>query len=155
MSDKYVFFLRPRRFGKSLFLSLLEHYYGVQHSDKFDKLFGNYYIGNNGNTTPLKNSYYILNFNFSGIKTENNTDIFVHFSIEVKGAVESFLRRYDLLKDKDIQEVLELNDAVAIIRKLFYKLSSAALNHKIYLLIDEYDHFTNELFSFNHEHFQE
>lgn len=155
ISDKYVFFLRPRRFGKSLFLSLLEYYYGVQHKNKFKSLFGNYYIGQPGNITPLRNSYYILDFNFSGIKSEEKGEIFVHFTIAVRGAVESFLRRYNLLSDADIEDVLSIDDAIAIIRKLFYKLSISEQKHKIYILVDEYDHFTNELFSFDTEHFQE
>jgi hypothetical protein len=64
-----IFFLRPRRFGKSLLLSMLEYYYGIQYKDKFTELFGECYIGKPENFTPLKNSYYILKFNFSGIYT--------------------------------------------------------------------------------------
>jgi hypothetical protein len=57
-----IFFLRPRRFGKSLHLSMLEYYYGIQYKDKFTEFFGDYYIGKPENFTPLKNSYYILKF---------------------------------------------------------------------------------------------
>ena len=155
ISNPYLFFLRPRRFGKSLLLSTIEHYYGIQHKDKFEKLFGDYYIGKAGNSTPLKNSYYILLFNFSGIRTENESEIFFHFTVEVKGAVESFLKRYDLFSESDRKDILSIDDAIAIIRKLFYKLESSGLSNKLYILIDEYDHFTNELFSFNEDYFKE
>ncbi|GIV44363.1 MAG: hypothetical protein KatS3mg035_1486 [Bacteroidia bacterium] len=63
----YVSFLRPRRFGKSLWLSILEYYYDINQKHKFEKLFGKYYIGQN--PTPLRSSYRILKFDFSGIDT--------------------------------------------------------------------------------------
>ncbi|GAB1347926.1 hypothetical protein MASR1M107_01370 [Ignavibacteriales bacterium] len=78
-SNPNVFFLRPRRFGKSLTLSMLEHYYGIQYKDRFDELFGQYYIGQPENTTPLKNSYHILKFNFSGIETQKSELIIPSF----------------------------------------------------------------------------
>lgn len=63
----YSLFIRPRRFGKSLFLSMMEYYYDVNSTDKFDRLFGNLYIGKN--PTKEKNKYLILMFDFSGINT--------------------------------------------------------------------------------------
>lgn len=154
-SNPNLFFLRPRRFGKSLLLSTLEYYYGIQYREQFEELFGDYFIGQPGNSTPLKNSYYILNFNFSGIKTENPDDIFNHFTVEVKGAIESFLTKYKLLPEGAKEDIFSLDDAIAIIRKFFHKLISLGLDHKIYILIDEYDHFTNELFAFDQIHFKE
>ena len=58
MGSHFLFFLRPRRFGKSLFISTLEYYYGLQHKAEFDYLFGQRYIGKN--PTPLANSYLVL-----------------------------------------------------------------------------------------------
>ncbi|MFW6351774.1 MAG: AAA family ATPase, partial [Bacteroidota bacterium] len=69
LSEKYISFFRPRRFGKSLFVSMLGHYYDKVGESKFDELFGDLYIGKN--PTPLKNSYYVLKFNFSGINIQN------------------------------------------------------------------------------------
>ncbi|KAA0265278.1 MAG: hypothetical protein EDM75_03275, partial [Chlorobiota bacterium] len=86
-----IFFLRPRRFGKSLFLSMLEYYYGVQYSVRFEELFGEYFIGRPENVTPLKNSYYILKFNFSGIDTGIEVEIRYKFDEEVRSAIEIFL----------------------------------------------------------------
>ncbi len=61
-------FLRPRKFGKTLFTSTLECYYDKNRADKFEKLFGDTYIGKS--PTPNKNRYCVLRFNFSGISTE-------------------------------------------------------------------------------------
>ncbi|HHY22788.1 MAG TPA: AAA family ATPase, partial [Clostridiaceae bacterium] len=64
----YLFFLRPRRFGKSLFVSLLQHYYDINEKDNFEALFKDTYIGQN--PTKERNSYYVLKFNFSGVSTD-------------------------------------------------------------------------------------
>ncbi len=57
-SEKYVLFIRPRWFGKSLFVSVLNYYYNIKYKNEFEKIFSKYYIGKN--STPLKNSYLIL-----------------------------------------------------------------------------------------------
>ena len=67
-SDRYFFFIRPRRFGKSLTLNMLQHYYDVRTRDKFDALFGDLYIGKH--PTDDRNSYLVLYLNFSGINGE-------------------------------------------------------------------------------------
>ena len=73
LSDKTIMFLRPRKFGKTLFTSTLECYYDKNKIDKFEELFGNTYIGKN--PTKNKNKYRILRFNFSGISTNTFYDI--------------------------------------------------------------------------------
>ena len=73
LSDKTIMFLRPRKFGKTLFTSTLECYYYKNKIDKFEELFGNTYIGKN--PTKNKNKYCILRFNFSGISTNTFYDI--------------------------------------------------------------------------------
>ena len=62
-ANKYFFYIRPRRFGKSLTLSMLQNYYDVKQKEKFDQLFGDLYIGKN--PTPERNSYLVLNLDFS------------------------------------------------------------------------------------------
>ena len=69
-ADRFFFFIRPRRFGKSLTLNLLQHYYDVRAKDKFDTLFGDLYIGQH--PTHDRNSYLVLKLNFSGIIGELN-----------------------------------------------------------------------------------
>lgn len=153
LNYKFVFFLRPRRFGKSLFLSLLEYYYDVKHYDKFDLLFREYYIGSN--PTVLKNSYFILKFNFSGISTDENHGVKESFDNSVRASLRDFLYGYSIASENEIEENLKTRGSADILRNclsLFRKYKSGS---KIYVLIDEYDHFTNELFSFDRRHFRD
>ena len=62
-ANKYFFYIRPRRFGKSLTISMLENYYDIKKKDEFESLFGKLYIGEH--PTPERNSYLILHFNFA------------------------------------------------------------------------------------------
>ncbi len=75
--ENYIFFLRPRRFGKSLFVSMLNYYYGIEYKDEFKDLFGKYYIGKN--PTEKVNSYYILKFEFSRIETKDTQTTYRDF----------------------------------------------------------------------------
>ena len=72
LPEKRIMFLRPRKFGKTLFTSVIENYYDKNKADKFNKLYGNTYIGKN--PTKLKNSYCILRSNFSGIDTSSEEE---------------------------------------------------------------------------------
>lgn len=155
ISDKYLFFLRPRRFGKSLHFSMLGYYYGIQHKDRFEELFGQYFIGKPENTTPLKNSYYILNFSFSGIKTQEPENIEKEFNSEVSSQILSFLNTYSIGTDEDSRVFEGDLSSPDLMRKFFTLFKKFVPSGKIYILIDEYDHFTNELFSFNREHFKD
>ncbi|MCA0389588.1 MAG: ATP-binding protein [Bacteroidetes bacterium] len=155
ISDKYVFFLRPRRFGKSLTLSMLEYYYGIQYRERFDELFGQYFIGQPGNTTPLKNSYYILSFNFSGIGTDVREEIKKKFEVEIRTALKGFMYTYGISSEQEINEYLNIDGSSELLRNFMLIFKKYRSEGKIYLLIDEYDHFTNELFSFDEVHFKE
>lgn len=64
-SNKYFFYIRPRRFGKTLTLSMLEYYYDVNKKDDFDNIFGKLYIGQN--PTPEHNTYLVIHLNFAVI----------------------------------------------------------------------------------------
>jgi hypothetical protein len=72
--EPYIFFLRPRRFGKSLFVSQLRYYYGLEYKDQFDTIFGHYYIGKH--PTPGANKYHVLHFEFSRIDTRSKDSTF-------------------------------------------------------------------------------
>jgi len=87
--ERYAFLLRPRRFGKSLFVSMLEYYYGIQYKDIFEKTFGNLYIGKN--KTPLANSYLVLKFEFSRIDTSTDESTYEGFYRNAKAGIECFL----------------------------------------------------------------
>ena len=94
LTDKRIMFLRPRKFGKTLFTSVLENYYDILKVEKFEKLFGETYIGKN--PTPRKNSYHILRFNFSGISTEDVESTIQGFKSKVIASIEVFVKRYGL-----------------------------------------------------------
>ena len=97
--EAFVFFLRPRRFGKSLWVSILHHYYGVAHKDKFETLFGNYYIGQN--PTPYANQYLILSFDFSGIDADNKDTVYRDFFSKTQESVAEFLAVSDAYFTKE------------------------------------------------------
>lgn len=152
---QYVFFLRPRRFGKSFFLSTLEHYYGVQYAEKFDHLFGEYHIGQKQYTTPLKNSYYVLKFNFSAMTGENSQDIRKEFETEIRNQLIRFTDTYSIGTETERTPVISGNSSTEMFRNFMTLFLKYKPDGKIYLMIDEYDHFTNELFSFRRDEFRE
>ena len=75
-------FLRPKRFGKSVVCSMLAHYYDVNLRDRFEELFGKTDIGRN--PTPLRNSFLVLQFDFSTIQVGTLAEIERNFWESVK-----------------------------------------------------------------------
>ena len=147
LAEPYIMFLRPRKFGKTLFTSTLENYYDIQKEEKFEKLYGETYIGKN--PTKLKNNYYILKFNFSGIDTTNEETTVKGFKREVSSSIKFFVEKYKL--DFYINEESEAED---ILDNLIKAFEIQRQNEKIYVIIDEYDHFANELLGFNTNQFK-
>ena len=143
----YIMFLRPRKFGKTLFTSVLENYYDVKKVDKFEKLFGETYIGKN--PTRLKNSYYILRFNFSGINTKDEETTMQGFREKAIEAVQKFINKYEL--DFYINPDLSTE---ALLGSLFIAFENQRKEEKLYVIIDEYDHFANELLRFRTDNFK-
>jgi Predicted AAA-ATPase len=154
-APKFVYYLRPRRFGKSLFVSMLEHYYGLEFQNQFDDLFGKLAIGKK--PTPLANKYLILKFQFSGINTNTPENTQRGFLKNVRDGVSVFLKEYIRFFPQEIHaDILGQEWSNEVVQQLFnhYKLIRTAQDlPKIYVLIDEYDHFTNELISFNFDFF--
>jgi hypothetical protein len=142
-NEDYVSFLRPRRFGKSLFITMLEHYYDILYKDRFEALFGKYYIGKN--PTPLANSYRVLSFNFSSVENGTPETIYQNFLDLVREKIKSFLKRYAELGNEE-KEILAANSPAKMLNRLFhYCKDRKPPISPIYLLIDEYDHFTHEI----------
>ena len=135
---KTLIHLRPRRFGKSLFLSVLDSYYDVATVDIFDDLFSGLYI--HEKPTRNRNNCYMLRFNFSGVQNVREDDLEKGFLNKVNDGVERFINKYEL----DI-ELKESNQAADILASLIKGFGKLKLSHKIYILIDEYDHFTNSV----------
>ena len=140
-ADRFFFFIRPRRFGKSLTLNLLQHYYDVRTRDQFEALFGDLYIGQH--PTPDRNSYLVLYLNFSGITGELNNyrkGLDAHCQI----CFDFFCEVYADLLPQGIKEKLDaIEGAVNQFDFLYHECERAGRD--IYLFIDEYDHFTNAI----------
>ena len=147
LAEPYIIFLRPRKFGKTLFTSTIENYYDIKKEAKFQELFGETYIGKN--PTKLKNSYYVLKFNFSGIDTSNEETTINGFKSKVISSIKMFVEKYELdfyINNDD--------EAENILDNLIKAFNIQKADEKIYVIIDEYDHFANELLGFNTNQFK-
>ncbi len=145
LGSQYLFFLRPRKFGKSLFLSMLEYYYDILAKDEFEKLFSDTYIGKN--PTPLRNFFAVLKLDFSGIPTKGKMETIEEaFNLSIKDQISYFLAKYkDLYPQlKDIrEEILGRESASGMLNKLIWGMAEMGISY--YLLIDEYDNFANNI----------
>ncbi len=133
-------FLRPKRFGKSVVCSMLAHYYDIDLKDRFDELFGMTDIGRN--PTPLRNSFLVLTFDFSTVQVGTLAEIERNFWENVKRAVGSFCVKYGKLADwSGIAKAQNPADMIDAVRTVIMDARLPPL----YVIIDEYDNFTNEL----------
>ena len=139
-------FLRPRRFGKTLWCSILECYYDINRAHKFDALFGGTYIGEN--PTPEKSSMLVMRFNFSVVSvSDNGNEIKQSFDGVCEGAMNIFLTRYaEYFPDFDRAYL----DATRYLEKIIDYIQEHNLP-PLYLIIDEYDNFTNQLITTHQE----
>ena len=135
----YLIFIRPRRFGKSLFLSMLETYYDCNLKDQFKELFGKLWIGSH--PTPLQGEFQVLTLDFSQVggdieHLEENFNSYCGFCFD------SFMRRYKEYYGEKVAEQVyaetQSHNKLAIIQK-----NAAEKGYPLYLIIDEYDNFTN------------
>ena len=147
LAEPYIMFLRPRKFGKTLFTSMIENYYDIKKVDEFEKLYKDTYIGKN--PTKLKNSYHILKFNFSGIDTTDDETTIKGFKNEVASSIKLFVEKYELNFYVNYED-----EAEGILDNLIKSFNIQKANEKIYVIIDEYDHFANELLGFNTNQFK-
>jgi len=138
-SDSQLF-IRPRRFGKSLVLSMLENYYDVAKKDEFKAIFGNLKIGKN--PTSLRNSYFILKFDFSCVDpTGNAGEVKKALFNHINGCIEDFYAFYNYKGYELPQIKVNFDDAIYSLKSL---VSSVRMTpYPVYLLIDEYDNFAN------------
>ncbi|SFV57315.1 Conserved protein [hydrothermal vent metagenome] len=130
-SSAYLMFLRPRRFGKSLLIAILEAYYDIYFKEEFEAIFKDTYILNN--RTKEASSYMVLRFDFSAIDIYNVEESFRGYLLRHTNA---FIERYNLDIEKT-DSPIDLLDAIFVYMK--------KKNLKFYLLIDEYDNFANKL----------
>ena len=131
LNEGFLIFLRPRRFGKSLFIAMLEAYYDKHYKNDFDMMFGDTYIGKN--RTSLANQYLVMRFDFSGVDINN---VEKSFRINVLNVLNSFIKKYTLDVQKDSEPIILFDN-------LFTYLKEQKL--ELMILIDEYDNFANKL----------
>ncbi len=131
LNESYLIFLRPRRFGKSLFIAMLEAYYDKHYENDFEMMFGDTYIGKH--TTSLANKYFVMRFDFSGIDINDVEESFRSYLLrELKG----FILKYNL--------TIEINyNPIILFNEIFKTLQENKL--ELMILIDEYDNFANKL----------
>ena len=131
-NSNFLFFLRPRRFGKSLLISTLESYYDINYRDEFDTFFKDTYILSH--PTSLKSSFYVMRFDFSRVDI---TDYIDSFNEHIAFVIEQFIEKYDL--------PIKFGN-VSVLGRLERLFGYFTLNQlPIYILIDEYDNFVNKI----------
>ena len=142
-SNRYFFFIRPRRFGKSLTLSMLRHYYDINTADRFEKLYGDLYIGKN--PTPNRNKYLIIYLNFAVVNADlgnYKASLDAHCNTAFNYCC-SLYERY--LPEGTKEEMNKKSGCVDQLEFLYREASKTGA--RIYLFIDEYDPFTNHILS--------
>ena len=147
--NKKIIYTRPRRFGKSMLTNMLYYYYSLDKADEFETLFKDLYVYDH--PTPYKNKYYVLAFNFSGINTDSRKpleDIEKLFNEKVADSLDLFVTRYNLGITFD-----NTRAASSMLFEVLTKFEKLNKQNKIYILIDEYDHFTNGMLQGNADRF--
>ena len=135
-----LIFIRPRRFGKSLLLSMLENYYDLNRADQFEALFGHLAIGKN--PTPLHNQYFVMKWDFSLVKAQGEMkDIEAALHQHLNDRMTQFAANYaaDLTRPITLHPTNALSSLESVLS------ATQVTGRKIYLLIDEYDNFANEV----------
>ncbi|MCR1973790.1 ATP-binding protein [Clostridium sporogenes] len=137
----YNFFIRPRRFGKSLFISMLENYYDINKKDKFEELFGDLYIAKN--PTKNKNKFLVWKISFAGVDAgHGEEELRNSFNSKVLLSAIKFVSQYSNLLDIDTIPK-EIDSAEIIVQ--YISLLASKIKIPVFVLIDEYDNFANEL----------
>ena len=137
----YAVFLRPRRFGKSLFTSILEAYYDVRYADRFDFFFKGTDIG--ANPTDEHGKYLVLRFDFASI-TKNVNKVQEDFDYKASLECDTFARSYrELLSGELADRILNAPDIGKKLAQIYLGLKGT--DTKLYVIIDEYDNFTNTI----------
>ena len=137
---EYVLFLRPRRFGKSLLLSTLANYYDVAKEHEFEAMFGRWKIGKD--STPLRNKFFILRWDFSCVDPSGSAeDIRKALHDHVNSCIDDFLLIYEDYIDRKVR--VDWQNAINSIRSLISVVRKTP--YSLYLFIDEYDNFANQL----------
>ena len=140
----YLFLIRPNRFGKSLFLAMLETYYSIDYAEEFEELFGKVYIGQH--PTEEHNKYLVLRFNFSEVKACPE-EVEQSFNDYCNLTMTKFIRHYEPVLVSDIWKDIHPNMSSGLLLSSIAQYISHKKCPRIYLLTDEYDNSTNAILS--------
>ncbi|MDR1536730.1 MAG: ATP-binding protein [Clostridiales bacterium] len=141
----FATFLRPRKFGKTMLLSMLNYYYDYKYENKFNSIFGDTWIGSN--PTPLRNTFAVLKFDFSGINL--NSPLLPQFSAIVYATLAEFVESNSI----KLIHPLDCSSIPSQLTNDFFSFI-CGFNKRIYLLIDEYDNYANALLAANMDAFK-
>ena len=146
----FLFLIRPRRFGKSLLLSMLESYYDIAKKDQFEEFFKNTAIKDN--PTKERNSYLILKLNFSKVEPDLD-EVKDSFEEHNQAALYTFLRKYKKYFEDNF--INEIENYKSFAGKFDYLIQYCSLKGlKLYVLLDEYDNFANTILTnYGKEHY--
>ena len=145
--QRYAFLIRPRRFGKSCWLSLLANYYDRQWAGEFEEVFGGTDIGRN--PTPERHRYVTLHFDFSAFNDAPAT-LEEEFTTYCHGVIRVALRRHgDLFPPAEARRILAPPSAPGKLNVLFFCAEERGI--PLYVLIDEYDNFANTVLAHHGE----
>ncbi len=138
-TDNFLFLIRPRRFGKSVFLSMLRAYYDICERDNFQNLFHGLWIADH--PTPEQGQFQVMYFDYSRIG--GNTAVLErNFDSYCSKVVDEFADYYQQYYPEGFADDVKSQPGFRDKINLVY-LKAQRLGHPLYLIIDEYDNFTN------------
>ena len=139
----YPVLLRPRRFGKSTFVQMLKCYYDISYQDRYEELFSGTKIYDLN--LPTHNSYHVIDFDFSSVSTGDKEVLLTSFFVAVTDGIDDFCLRYpDFVFD---YSNLNQKDAATLFTEFSKAYRKFSKSQKLYVMIDEYDNFANEILS--------
>ena len=149
-TPRYPVLLRPRRFGKSTFVQMLKCFYDISYKDRYEEIFYGKDIYKKN--LPSHNTYHVINFDFSMVNTQSNTAMLNSFFSAVANGIDDFMIRYpDFVFD---YSELDKSDSVTLFNNFASAYSKYAKNcftkgsiGRLYVMIDEYDNFANQILS--------
>lgn len=140
-AGNFLFLVRPRRFGKSIFLSMMRCYYDVNEAENFNELFGGLYV--HEHPTEERGKFQVLYLDFSQVGGDSKT---ARERFEAYGcsALDRFAMNYGRFYDENI--AFDVKAIKTFAGKLTWIAGAArSAGYRLYLIIDEYDNFTNNI----------
>lgn len=145
--SSYMLIVRPRRFGKSLFLSMLEHYYDVKEKDNFDTLFSGLYV--HEHPTQWRNYYQVLKLDFSQVSGDSK-NLEESFRQYCGNRLDEFASKYEDMYYPGFADDIK-NEKLTSEKINMIAARAKRYKHHLYLILDEYDNFTNTIWSLKGE----